>query len=368
MKNNYSHLPLKSLLPQFTKWQKSLDSKQIAHLHFLPYSGMLYRSYQFRDWYKKVAKPGCDLVDLDIELINEPHLLTKYLANLNKPTIIIARRVFVGELGNIFAQALQDMAVRNRYGILVVHECTPLEIRQAHQSLPSVMHHQCFLYQPITNKESLKEYCQNIAVDWGLKLNPQDFSTWYDHSQHQLLLYNELLRRRLESPAAEPVSLISTTSFKNKCQLIWESLPSSYKGYYLKNNSVNHDLELVNELATFGLPVRSDLPSHPYLENSVKNTQSQVLSISTSSVKYNNIDITNIFTQTERLILSTLLSAEDPISREDIGKLYWPHNSENLYSDWALDQLMSRLRKKIQQQHFPIIIRTLRGRGYVLTR
>lgn len=249
--------------------------------------------------------------------------------------------------------------------MLIVHEATPLEIRQAHPSLPSVMYHQNILYEPVVNKELLKVYCQNISRDWGLKLNPQDFSTWYIHSQHQLLLYNELLRRRLDSPTAESASLITTTSFKNKCQLIWDSMPDSYRGYYLKNNSVNQNLE--NELTTFGLPLRSDLPSHPYLEYCVKKQQSQVLAISTSSVKYNNIDITNIFTQTERIILSTLQSVEDPISREDIGKLYWPHNSDNLYSDWALDQLMSRLRRKIQQHHLPIIIRTLRGRGYVLT-
>lgn len=366
MKNNYSHLPLKSLLPQFSLWQKSLDSNQIAHLHFLPYSGMLYRTYQFRDWYTKLSKEVCDLVDLDIELINEPHLLTQYLKNISKPTIIIARRIFVGDLGHIFAQALQDIAVQNRYGILVVHETTPLEIKKVHPYLPSVMHHQCFLYQPVNNKESLKEYCHNLSKDWGLKLNPQEFTTWYDYSQHQLLLYNELLRLRLASPDSNPASLITMTTFMNKCQLIWDNLPESYREYYFKNSSISEDLE--RELISFGLPLRYELASHPYLDHCVKNTMNQVLVISESSVKYKNIDITNIFTQTERLILAKLQSIEYPISREDIGKIYWPQNSDNLYSDWALDQLMSRLRKKIQQQHLPIIIRTLRGRGYVLSR
>ena len=53
------------------------------------------------------------------------------------------------------------------------------------------------------------------------------------------------------------------------------------------------------------------------------------------------------------------------VSREEIAKTIWEQSWEDFYSDWAIDQTISRLRKKLSELDvLPQIIKTIRGRGF----
>lgn len=51
------------------------------------------------------------------------------------------------------------------------------------------------------------------------------------------------------------------------------------------------------------------------------------------------------------------------VSRDDIAKAIWGDNSESEYSDWALDQSLSRLRSKLRDIGYTHTIKTLKGDG-----
>ena len=56
----------------------------------------------------------------------------------------------------------------------------------------------------------------------------------------------------------------------------------------------------------------------------------------------------------------------EPVSRDEIAETLWEKGWEDKYSDWAIDKLISRLRKKIVSSRYRII--TIKNMGYQLVR
>lgn len=77
---------------------------------------------------------------------------------------------------------------------------------------------------------------------------------------------------------------------------------------------------------------------------------------------------TILFSKTERAVLEYLEAHPDVlISREEIAKVVWGEEDwEEKYSEWALGQLMYRLRKKMQQRSTTFSIETKKGEGFIL--
>lgn len=67
-------------------------------------------------------------------------------------------------------------------------------------------------------------------------------------------------------------------------------------------------------------------------------------------------------------LLFTVLSENtgDIISREDIVKFVWPEYSDYGVSDWSIDRLVARLRKKLEHKDSKLKIETIKTRGFRL--
>ncbi len=97
----------------------------------------------------------------------------------------------------------------------------------------------------------------------------------------------------------------------------------------------------------------------------VESTGNLDLDPTTGAVRFNNEAVDEYFTRQEYSILSLFLQKADSIvTRDDIGAILWGEDSYQKYSDWAIDQLISKLRKKIKNVGSNAKILTLRGRGY----
>jgi len=85
----------------------------------------------------------------------------------------------------------------------------------------------------------------------------------------------------------------------------------------------------------------------------------------TGAIMHNDNPIEESFTRQEYSILVLFLKNPGKVlTRDDIGAVLWGESSYEKYSDWAIDQLMSKLRKKLKQIGLDVDISTLRGRGY----
>ena len=73
------------------------------------------------------------------------------------------------------------------------------------------------------------------------------------------------------------------------------------------------------------------------------------------------------FTRQEYEILRFFLKDPSKLrTREEIGEAMWGKESYDKYSDWAIDQIMSKIRKKLQILGANKVLATVRGRGYKL--
>ncbi len=87
----------------------------------------------------------------------------------------------------------------------------------------------------------------------------------------------------------------------------------------------------------------------------------------TSQIMYLGKQIEDKFTQQEYKVLYLLLSNEEIIiTRDAIATTLWGVNADEKYSDWAIDQLMSKTRKKLSKLNSSYKLVTVRGKGYKL--
>lgn len=83
----------------------------------------------------------------------------------------------------------------------------------------------------------------------------------------------------------------------------------------------------------------------------------------------NNIMIDRVFSQKEKKLLKYFLSNKlRTISREEAAEAFWREKFKELYTDWALDQIIKRLRKKFASLGLhKNLIKTIKNQGYIIS-
>lgn len=85
----------------------------------------------------------------------------------------------------------------------------------------------------------------------------------------------------------------------------------------------------------------------------------------TGAILFDGKTLEEKFTRQEYLILMMFLQNANKLrSRDDIGDALWGKESYEKYSDWAIDQLISKLRKKLKCLGTKDELVTIRGKGY----
>lgn len=83
------------------------------------------------------------------------------------------------------------------------------------------------------------------------------------------------------------------------------------------------------------------------------------------AILYKGRTVEEKFTRQEYLVLSEFIKVPNIlVTRDNVGEVLWGKEMYEKYSDWALDQLISKLRKKLLALGIKDKIVTIRGRGY----
>jgi len=163
----------------------------------------------------------------------------------------------------------------------------------------------------------------------------------------------------------EPENLVSDERISFACEEIWENL-SQEERQFLKatlrgeRKAIPKEVEFLFKTGVLSEDKKSFSFFSPLFKSWVeKNHQDK----ETTYLK-------NEFTQKEKLLWELLLAKkEEIVDREGVVAAVWPEyaQSEDLaVSDWAIDRLVSRLRKKLKTKEENYRVITLRGRGFKL--
>ena len=103
----------------------------------------------------------------------------------------------------------------------------------------------------------------------------------------------------------------------------------------------------------------SDLLLQPHVH-------SEEIVLRDNQIYINEVPVNKLFSRKEMRVFRILLEHKNLlVSREDIARCLWPKDTENHYSDWAIDQQIARLRKRLQELSLsPKLLEVVRGRGY----
>lgn len=80
------------------------------------------------------------------------------------------------------------------------------------------------------------------------------------------------------------------------------------------------------------------------------------------------IILTNIheFSKTEIKVLKTLIeNINEIVTKEELGFIVWGREVDQKYSPWAIDQIIFRLRNKLEKLNIYGEIKTIHGKGYI---
>ncbi|GAB4157047.1 MAG: hypothetical protein Fur003_0650 [Candidatus Dojkabacteria bacterium] len=102
------------------------------------------------------------------------------------------------------------------------------------------------------------------------------------------------------------------------------------------------------------------------IEEGGENPSHKDILMDNGNVYINSQQVKPELTRREYKVLEFLLHNKGKIvSRDSVARIIWGNNFQDKFSDWSLDQTISRLRKKIGDNGYsPRYLKTLRGRGF----
>lgn len=135
---------------------------------------------------------------------------------------------------------------------------------------------------------------------------------------------------------------------------------------YLKDIELNNEESLIiSEYEKVGLfenhKVKIPLLTERFRDSVIKNK------IYIEDEKIHGLDL-NLLTDIEREVVELLLSTSELVSREKLSEIIWKGQGTDAYSDWALDQRIARLRKKLLDLGFNLDIQTIYGKGFKIVK
>lgn len=114
--------------------------------------------------------------------------------------------------------------------------------------------------------------------------------------------------------------------------------------------------------------IENDKITIPLLVDYIKSLQETDIQIGVEggNVLLNGVPIDVYFSKKEHNVLRELVNQKGKIvSRDRIAEIIWSKDTDEKYSDWAIDQTIARIRKKLGKLYVsPKNILTARGKGY----
>jgi DNA-binding winged helix-turn-helix (wHTH) protein len=186
---------------------------------------------------------------------------------------------------------------------------------------------------PLISGGVLKTYIHQRATEYKKQLSDKDIENISQSTGGLLFLTREIIR-----------NFPNEGLLNERLLSIWKKIPQRYKtAFESKDRIQDKDLE------SFGVSKLNLFKSRIEFLNS--NPEKLMV----NSLNETELNIYKIFKSNKGRL----------VTRDQVAKTIWGNNFEEQYSDWAIDQTISRFRKKIGTFHIlKESVKTIKGKGY----
>jgi hypothetical protein len=231
-------------------------------------------------------------------------------------------------------------------------------------------------YLPVYSLEEARHFVKRVAKDWQVRINPQLVEQIVEECGGFLWLLREAVRLIRDGKDLSQVRSGEYPGMKMRLEYIAGLLTKREKAALLAmiNRGEREVVEPIrNYLVYTGLVIAKGKKwalacplLKPYLEKAIK--VGNVFKDERGQIWFGEQLVDATLTAKELVMMRTLLTYRGQIvSRDDLAKAVWGFNWEEEYSDWALDQVVSRLRKALEKLGLPKeIIITKKGQGWLV--
>jgi DNA-binding winged helix-turn-helix (wHTH) protein len=227
------------------------------------------------------------------------------------------------------------------------------------------------LYYPLYSKEDTQQFMRYLAHKWDAKLtHAQKERIWKLCGGHFWLA-----KQAMRELAALDDAEFEHEAMNFRLRTIFNSLSNSEQSFIEKavlnkKNFTSEETESMRYLQKMGCVDKSGKCTIDLIAEYIhqqKHLQS-TLTTQGGQLVLNSVPLRKVLSKQEYKVFQLLLEQKGQIvTRDDVGKRMWPNDTEKFYSDWAIDRLIARIRQKMAELSLsPALIRTHRGKGYVL--
>jgi hypothetical protein len=246
----------------------------------------------------------------------------------------------------------------------ITHPQYAMTFRQYPQLLHSIF------YYPLYGKTDTEHFIHYVARKWNVDISQKQVEHLLATCGGKWWFIKDAIRQlRIQKDWTE-----DTDGMLYRKNMIIQSLLPSERSVLLKiltgrktfsteeQHSLNHlmKLHLISENYHLLVPIlRKPLLASVGTDHA--------LTYENNMIYLNQVPIGKFFSRKEMRAFKILVSKPGSIiSREELAEAIWPIDTEAKYSDWAIDQIIARVRKRLPELEIPpLSIKSIRGKGYM---
>jgi len=369
--------PNKRIDHMFSTWASFIERKECASLLSLPRFDRYYRIPQFINWYAKHGQPKTQCISLSFQgLVSEvwPEIKTKldaYRDAASYTTFLVSDPEWlINNAPHIIPQLQQYVLDPYRsVSFLFFFERNIFDAAYYPLFKPYSLFLQNVWYQQLYEKADVQHYLHHLTNLYGTTIAEPIYEDIWKQCNGYIWLSTEYLRIVCEHKKFS----IDLESMQLRLKAMWEGYSVGEQRVLkqiVRGLPIHDDAKTIIEyFQKTGLVSKSMQLTVPLFAQYIVSVVMKETTLSEDTnghVYIGPVCVDASLSPLERKLIHIFFAhKKEIVKRETIADALWGENSEESYSDWNLDQVVNRLRKRLRASGLmQDSIQTKKGIGY----